>query len=298
MTHLASPPMAETGHPTVIAPPGSVDAHLHLFGPQDRYPLIPSPPYLTEDALPESVMAMHRALGIDHGVIVSGGAYGRSYEHLLSVLERFPAHFRGVAVLPTTVTDAELSRLHAAGVRGIRFVGDSAGDHVTHIDPVLASRVNELGWHVQFVAQRGELETHADRLLALPNAIVLDHFGGVDARLGIDGPGFRRVLELLDGGRTWVKLSGPMYPSDDDLPYADVAPLAHALVAHSPDRLVWGSDWPHLHMGERAMPDDAALLDLLLEWAHDPATRDRILGENARELYDFPSPPPERKPSE
>lgn len=290
MTHLAAPPDPHTTPPRLFCPPGSVDAHLHLFGPQSVFPLIADPPYLTGDALPESCMEMHHALGIDHGVVVSGGAYGRDTSHLISVLERWPQHFRGVAVLPEIVDDEELMRLNAAGVRGIRFVGDSGGHHVAHIEPYAASQVAELGWHVQFVAQPGELETHAERLRRLPTALVLDHFGGLDARRGTTQPGFKALLELLDTGRAWVKFSGPMYCTTSELPYPEVVPLAHALLAHAPERIVWGSDWPHLHMGGRSMPNDAALLDLLLEWVPDQPARDRVLGQNARELYGFPEP--------
>ncbi|MCU1420418.1 MAG: amidohydrolase [Microbacteriaceae bacterium] len=290
MTHTATPPRRDTGRPSFSPPRGSVDAHVHLIGPQSRYPLIPSPPYLSADALPEDCIAMHAALGIDYGVVVSAGAYGRGMEHLLHVLETWPEHFRGVAVLAADTAGAELLRLDRAGVRGIRFVGDSAGDHVSHIEPGLAERAHDLGWHVQFIAQRGELETHAERLLALPNDLVLDHFGGLDAARGTDQPALRTLLDLLDTGRVWVKLSGPMYASAAEFPYDGVTELARALVRHRPDRLVWGSDWPHLHMGDRLMPDDAALLDLLPDWVPDAAARDAILGANARALYGFPDP--------
>jgi 2-pyrone-4,6-dicarboxylate lactonase len=289
MVHLATPPDPDTSTPVVVCPPGTVDTHLHLFGPLDRYPLIPSPPYLTGDALPESGIAMHDKLGVDYGVLVSGGAYGRSCDYLLHVLDNWGDHFRAVAVPPADPTDAELDRLARAGVRGIRFTGDSAGTHVAHIEPELAARAFELGWHVQFVAQPGELESHADRLLALPNDLVLDHFGGVKVELGIDQPAVRLLLAMLDTGRVWVKLSGPMYSSRLEFPYADVGPLARLLVREAPERLLWGTDWPHLHMGERRMPNDAELLDLMLDWAPDERVRNRILSDNPRELYGFPT---------
>ncbi len=298
---LAPPPDPDTATPTVLAPPGAVDAHLHLFGPAERFPFIDNPPYRTGDALAESCLAMHRALGIDHGVIVSGGAYGRNHDQLRYVLERYPEHFRGVIVPPPALPDGELAELDRLGVRGIRFVGDSAGAHVAHIEPAVAEQVFEYGWHVQAVLQAGELDSHASRLLALPNDLVLDHFAGIEAAAGLDQPAVRLLLRLLETGRVWVKLSGPNYCSREPLPWPAVTPLARLLVRAAPERLVWGTDWPHLHMGAHRMPNDAELLDLLADWVPEPGQRDRILGANARQLYRIPEPvrrtPGRRHPS-
>jgi predicted TIM-barrel fold metal-dependent hydrolase len=285
MAHVATPPDPHPRKPRLVCPPGAVDSHLHLFGPAARFPFVPDAPYATGDALPETCIAMHDVLGIAHGVIVSGGAFGRNSDHLLDTLARFPDRFRGVAVPPRHLSASEIARMHKLGVRGIRFVSDAGGKHVAHIEPETARAVFAQGWHVQFIAQGVNLLDHAERLLALPNDIVIDHFGCVPAELGADQPAFRTLLKMLETGRVWVKLSGPMYCSKLAFPYPDVQPLAEALVRHAPERLVWGTDWPHLHMYERAMPNDGDLIDLLLGWVPDEAVRNRILAGNPRRLY-------------
>ncbi|GAA4330362.1 amidohydrolase family protein [Pigmentiphaga soli] len=287
MVHVAKPPDPNPVAPRLKCPAGAVDAHLHLFGPAERYPFVPETQYLSGDALPESCIAMHDVLGIAHGVIVSGGAYGRDPAHLLDVLARFPGRFRGVCVPADDLGHEQIAHMDALGVRGVRFVSDARGAHLPRILPDLAARVAEHGWHVQFYAQGTDIVDHAERLRRLPNQIVIDHFGSMPAELGVDQPAFRAVLDLLDTGRVWVKLSGPMYCSRQEFPYADIVPFAHALVRHAPERLVWGSDWPHLHMKERSMPNDGHLLDLLLDWVPDAATRDAILAANPARLYGF-----------
>ena len=288
MVHVAEPPDASTRRPRATCPPGAVDAHVHMFGPQSEFPLIDESPYVTADALPESCRAMHEAIGISYAVLVSGGGYGRSYEYLLHVLERSGGLLRGVAVPPETLSKREMNRLHAAGVRGIRFASDSAWTHVAHIDRRLARFVADWGWHVQFIPLRSvDIESHASRLLELPNDLVIDHFARVPAVAGVDQAVVRQLFRLLDTGRVWVKLSGPMYSSCLEFPYADVCPIAQALVRHAPERLVWGSDWPHLHMKGRQMPNDGDLFDLLACWVPDESIRNRILVDNAHILYDF-----------
>ena len=128
--------------------------------------------------------------------------------------------------------------------------------------------------------------------MALPGPLVLDHFAAIEAERGVEQPAFRTLLRMLDGGRTWVRLSGPMRCTGEEFPYPSVTPIARALVAHAPERLVWGSDWPHVNMQGRIMPNDGDLLDLLLDWAPDEAVRNRILSDSARMLYGFPDPAP------
>jgi predicted TIM-barrel fold metal-dependent hydrolase len=232
-----------------------------------QYSFHPDSPYRSADALPETVMAMHKVMGISHGVIVNGGGYGRDPRHLMDTLKRFPAYFRGVAVPPDHLIDAEINEMTAASMRGIRFVSQVRGTHLAPILPKLAAAVAERGWHVQFYGHGGDITDNADRLLALPNDIVLDRFGAIIAEKGLDQPAFKTILKLLDTGRVWVKLSGPMRCSRLEPPYADMTPFAHALVAHAPRRLVWGTNWPHLNMNDQIMPNDGDLLDLMLEWA-------------------------------
>jgi 2-pyrone-4,6-dicarboxylate lactonase len=290
MAQLTPPPDPNTKTPRLRCPPGAIDCHIHLFGPRERWPLDPSTVYETADALPETLMAMHEIMGLAGAVLVSGGAYGRNADHTLDVLRRFPTYFRGVIVPPDELPRAEIAAMHARGVRGVRFSTHPRGRHLAPILPKLAADVFEHGWHVQFYSHAGGIVEAADRLLALPNDIVLDHFGTVVASEGIDQPAFQTILRMLDTGRTWVKLSGPMRCSQLDPPYADMVPFARKLIAHAPERLVWGTDWPHPNMNEQVMPNDGDLLDLMLTWAPDEAVRNRILADNPRRLYDFPMP--------
>jgi predicted TIM-barrel fold metal-dependent hydrolase len=285
---LTPPPDPDFRKPRLVCPPGAVDCQVHLFGPASRYPFDPGSRYVSEDALPETNIALQDSLGLSHAVVVSGGGYGMSTRHLEDTLARFPDRFRGVALLPPEVTQAEMARLHALGVRGLRFVSPHHGAHLPHLSERVAAMAAELGWLVQFYPSPRDLEDHAPRLMALPNRVVLDHFAAVPAAGGVDQPAFRTVLRMLDSGKVWVRLSGPMRCTPEDFPYPSVAPLARALVKHAPERLVWGSDWPHVNMWNRAMPNDADLLDLLLDWAPEEAVRNRILADQARALYDLP----------
>jgi 2-pyrone-4,6-dicarboxylate lactonase len=288
MAQWTKRPDPETRTPRLRCPPGAVDCHFHLFGPAEQYAFHPDTVYYSHDALPETLISMHQTLGIANGVLVSGGAYGRDPRHLMDVLTRFPGYFRGVIVPPERIAPQELDAMHAAGVRGVRFSSHPRGRHLAPISPDLAATVAERGWHVQFYAHGGGIAEAADQLLALPNTLVLDHFGTVDATQGLDQPAFQTILRMLDTGRVWVKLSGPMRCTPSEPPYAELTKFAHALVRHAPERLVWGTDWPHPNMNDQAMPNDGDLLDLMLDWVPDTAARNRILAENARALYDFP----------
>jgi predicted TIM-barrel fold metal-dependent hydrolase len=291
MPPLTPPPDPNPRTPRLVCPPGAVDCQIHLFGPAAQYPFDPGSKYISEDALPETNIALQDKLGLSHAVIVSGGGYGMDTRHLEDTLRRFPDRFRGVALLPPGTTQAEMARLHALGVRGLRFVSPHHGAHLPHLDERMAAMAAELGWVVQFYPAQTDLLDFAERLTALKAPLVLDHFGAVPSAGGVDQPAFRAMLRLLDSGRAWVRLSGPMRCTKEDFPYASVTPMARALVAHAPERLVWGSDWPHVNMVGRVMPNDGDLLDLMLEWVPDQAVRDRILGIQARRLYDIPDPP-------
>jgi len=274
----------------VKSPPGACDSHIHLFGPASKYPFASDSPYSSQDALPETFMALADKLGVSRAVIVSPGGYGRNYQMLADTLQRYPDRFRGIALMPEEASAAEFARLTQLGVRGLRMMSAKRGSHVPNYSPEVAARAAEHGWHVQFYPHGTDILDYADKLLALPNTIVLDHFAAVPAAGGTDQPAFKTVLRMLDTGRVWIKLSGPMRVTPGDFPYAPVTPLAHALVRHAPERLVFGTDWPHVNMNDRGMPNDGDLIDLLGEWVPDTAVRNRILVDNACTLYGFPPP--------
>ncbi|VCU71464.1 4-sulfomuconolactone hydrolase [Pigmentiphaga humi] len=290
MPKQVPPPDPNPRKPNLRLPAGAVDSHIHLFGPSSQYAFHPDSRYVSEDALPETYIAMQEVLGLTRAVVVSGGGYGPDFRHLSAVLERFPERFRGVALLPETASAAEIRNLDRLGVRGARFHSPKHGGSIPELSKQTASKIADQGWHVQFYPYRGDLVEYADQLMDLPNVIVLDHFASVPAEEGVDHPSFQTLLRMLDSGRVWVKLSGPMRCFQGDPPYACVTPMAQALVRHAPERLVWGTDWPHVNMTGRVMPNDGDLVDLLAEWVPDPETRHRILVANPCELYGFEPP--------
>jgi 2-pyrone-4,6-dicarboxylate lactonase len=283
--NLTAPPDPHPRPPSFQTPAGACDTHFHLFGPASRYPFHPESRYVSADALPETYFDLQEVLGLSRGVLVSGGGYGTDYAHLEHALERFPGRLRGILLPPQDLTMQEIRRLDALGVRGMRFISPRRFSKLPALNESLAQRAfDAAGWQVHFYAG-GDLEAHSTRLKALPNTVVLDHFGGLDA----DRPQgeIDALLELLDSAKVWIKLSGPMRCTAAEYPYAAVVPIARRLVQHASSRLVWGSDWPHVNMNNRAMPNDGDLLSLLAEWAPDAAVRARILADNPAALFGF-----------
>ena len=287
MPKLTTGPDPHPKKPKIKAPPGACDTHIHLFGPAAKYPFAPDSPYIAHEALAETFMALQDTLGMSTAVIVSPGGYGRNYSLLADVLTKYPKRFRGIALVRDDIPKGELARLTRLGVRGMRMMSHARGQHVPNYSPNIAARVHEHGWHIQFYPHGADIVEYADKLMALPNSIVLDHFASIPAKGGIDQPAVKAVLKMLDSGRVWLKLSGPMRCTDEPPPYPSLTPLAHVFVKHAPDRMVWGSDWPHVNLDGMVMPNDGDLLDLLAEWVPDAAVRNRILTQNPKALYGF-----------
>ncbi|MBO9670602.1 MAG: amidohydrolase family protein [Sphingobium sp.] len=284
------PPDPNPRRPAHAVPPGSWDCHIHLFGPQRLFAFAPESPYVSDDALPDDYLALQDVLGLERAVVVSGGGYGTDYSHLKWVLEKHGDRLRGVMLPRPDFSTAEMEELNRLGVRGVRMFGAPPGnewDHLPRIDKRIAGMIQEMGWHVQYHSiTRDDIEGAADPLLTLPGTIVIDHLGMFDPRLGLDQPGFKAILRLLDSGRVWMKLSGPMRAArEEDYPYPSITPYAQALAKHAPERMLWGSDWPHVQMNGRIMPNDGDLLDLLALWVPDETTRFRILADNPLEIY-------------
>ena len=286
---LTQPPDPHPRSPGFEVPDGAIDCHIHLFGPASRFPFNPGSRYSCADALPSTYIAMQKVLGLSGAVVVSGGGYGQDTTHLEEVLSEYPRHFRGVALLPDDVTVEHLARLDRLGVRGARFVSAGHSGALPRLSSKVARRVADFGWHIQFYPARDDLVAHASELLDLGMTIVLDNFAAIPAAGGIHQPAFECLLKMLDSGRVWVKLSGPMRCDPNDFPYASVEPLARALLAHAPERLLWGSDWPHVNMNGRLMPNDGDLLDLFARWVPSESMRRRILVDHPRQVYGFES---------
>ena len=257
-----------------VLPAGSCDAHLHI---------IPEAP---ETALP-CYVAMRVALGLSRAVVVQAKAHGTDNTATLEAVAGLGAEARGIAVLHPGMTTAELRRLHDGGIRGLRFSLWRPSDAVCSLEMIepLAAAIAPLGWHVQLHlsgAQISDMEAMLDRL---PCPIVFDHMGRLPPAEGAAHPAFAVMARLLQRGRAWVKLGGAYLNTGVGPPYPDASRIARALVAEAPERLVWGTDWPHVT--ERDKPDDAGLLALLDEWAGSAEVRDRILVENPAKLYGF-----------
>jgi predicted TIM-barrel fold metal-dependent hydrolase len=277
----------DPGKPRLAIPLGSSDCHAHIFGSQDRYPYTPNRSYTPPEASIDAYRRMLAALGFARAVIVQPSVYGTDNRCTRDAVVASGGRWRGVAVVEPGVSDALLAELHAAGFRGVRinllFKGGLQLDALERI----ARAIQPLGWHVQLLLDGRDLPELAERLQRLPVDFVVDHMGHMPASLGVAHAGFQTLLQLLRGGRCWVKLSGAYRVSSKPQPYEDAVPFARALVETAPDKLVFGTDWPHPSISV-PMPQDANLLDLLPIWAPDEATRRRILVENPARLYDFP----------
>jgi predicted TIM-barrel fold metal-dependent hydrolase len=268
----------------VVPPPGSVDCHMHLY--DDRYPTAPGATLQPPNASFEDYRAMQQRLHLRRMVIVTPSTYGTDNRSMLDGLRAAGGDARGVAVVDGSISDSELEKLHAAGVRGIRFNLSYGGASLDDLEP-LAARVNALGWNVQVVAPGTQLIDLEDRLVKLPSRLVIDHMGHIPQPEGVKSAAFATLTRLLDKQRTWVKLSGPYIRSKEGAPsYTDVGIVAAELVRINPERMLWGSDWPHPTVTAEK-PNDAGILDLLAQWAPSEQDRARILRDNPVSLYGF-----------
>jgi len=278
--------MTPNAKPRLQTPNGACDTHIHIY--DARYPTAPGGPPPPPDALVPAYRLMQRRLGLERVVIVQPNAYGDDNRCTLEGMAAFGAGARGIAVAKPGVSDAELDRLTKAGVRGIRFMMLPGGPMRWEWLDEMAARVHPFGWHVQLQFDGRDFPKYEAQIRRLPGAFVVDHNGKFLEPVAIDHAAFKSFLKLVDTGRCWVKLSAPYETSKSGPPrYADVGLLARALVRAAPERMLWASNWPHPSAKREAMPDDADLLDLLLDWAPDDAARKRILVDNPTRLYGF-----------
>jgi predicted TIM-barrel fold metal-dependent hydrolase len=283
-------------------PAGACDCHTHIYGDPEQFPFIPGRVYTPEIALPAELAALHRALHIERVVIVTPSVYGSDNSATLYGMKERGADARGIAVIDDQTPESELDTLGQAGVRGVRLnlatVGISDPSIGRRQFQRAAERVRSRNWHVQMFTTLAMISALKDLVAASPVPVVFDHFGGAEAELGLQQPGFADLVELVRSGKAYVKLSGAYRASKLAPDYADVVPLAKALLAANPDRVVWGTDWPHPsgvtppgHKPTEVTPllqiDDGGLLNQLAVWAPDPAIRQKILVDNLARLYAF-----------
>lgn len=279
----AVPHSSGTAPPRLPTPALACDAHLHILDP--RFASTATPPVDMDLA---GYRRLQARIGTTRAVIVQAKVYGTDNACLLDAVAQLGNDAVGIAVVHPDVSDAELARLGAGRVRGLRFSIWNAADTITTAEMIepLAKRIAPLGWHTQLHMSADQLVAHAEMIARLPCPIVIDHMGRLPPARGIAHPAFDVMRRLLDGGRCWVKLSGAYLNTEVGGPdYPDATAVAKALVAFAPDRVVWGSDWPHVT--EPHKPDDADLLDLLATWAGNEPLRKQVLVDNPAKLYGF-----------
>jgi 2-pyrone-4,6-dicarboxylate lactonase len=274
--------------PAFQLPPGSVDAHCHVFGPGARFPYAPERKYTPCDAGKEKLWALRDFLGFERNVLVQATCHGADNRAVVEALRAAGERARGIATITTQTTDAELAELEAAGVRGARFNFVKRLVDVTPPDVLatLARRIAPLGWHVVVYFEAADLPDLESFLVDLPTLVVVDHMGRPDVSKPVDGPGFERFVKLMRTcPRIWSKVTCPDRLSLTGPPhYADFVPFARHLVEEFPDRVLWGTDWPHPNLRSH-MPDDGALVDLIPAIAPAAHSQRKLLVDNPRHLY-------------
>ena len=273
--------------PRFRPPAGAVDAHCHVFGPAALFPFAPERKYTPVDAPADQLFALRDHLGLSRNVIVQATCHGSDNSAMLAAIARSQGLARGVAVVSPTISDAELQRLHEGGVRGVRFnflkrlVGNAPKDAYRDI----AARLADLGWHIVVYFESAELDDLAPFLTSLPGTVVIDHMGRPDVSQGIKAKGFRAVQRLMDENeRFWIKATCPERLTEAGPPYDDVVPFGKTLVERYPDRVIWGTDWPHPNMRSH-MPDDGQLVDFIPRIAPTPELQKKLLVDNPMRLY-------------
>lgn len=274
--------------PAYLPPPGAVDAHCHVFGPGERFPFAPERKYTPCDASREQLLALRDFLGFSRNVVVQATCHGADNRALVDVLEHADGLARGVATVRASVSDGELAALHRAGVRGVRFNFVKRLVDALPFDELsaIAQRIRALGWHIVIYFEAEELPGLYDFFTSLPTVVVVDHMGRPDVSRPVDGPEFDLFLRLLrENGNFWSKVSCPERLSRLGPPgYDDVVPFARRVVEAFPDRVLWGTDWPHPNM-KNHMPDDGHLVDVIPRIATTPELQHKLLVANPMGLY-------------
>jgi 2-pyrone-4,6-dicarboxylate lactonase len=287
---LSPQPFPHTSRPSFDIPENACDAHCHVFSRRTAHTLQANRAYTPPEAPPAALRALHNALGIRRAVIVQASAHGRDNTNILAAVATDPANYRAVAAVTDETSDAELRRLHDGGVRAIRVnLVDRGGMPFTSVDAIfgMADRIHDMDWHVELLIHVEEHPDYRRLVTGLGVPVSVGHIGYTRVDRGLDHPGYQEFLAMLRDGFGWVKLSGLFrISSEPALPYSDTAHFARAVIEAAPDRIVWGSDWPHV-MQRGPMPDDGKLLDLLADWVPEAAERRRILVDNPARLYGF-----------
>jgi predicted TIM-barrel fold metal-dependent hydrolase len=283
-------PDPNTKKPNFVAPPKACDAHCHIFGPAAQFPFAEGRSYSPPDSGFDKFQKLQKTLGLERAVIVQATCHGTDNAVTLDAIARSGGRYRGVALVDETFSDDDYRKLDEGGIRGIRFsfarhIG--AAPDFSKVLPIV-KRVAPLGWHVVLYMEAVDIVENVKTLESMPAPVVIDHMGRVKARDGVGQEAFQLLLGLLrEKDDFWIKICGAERISSAGPPYTDAVPFAQACIAAAPDRVLWGTDWPHPNI-EGHMPNDGDLMNLLALYAPDEAVRNRILVDNPARLYGFP----------
>ena len=280
-------PDPDTRTPSFKAPAGACDAHCHVFGPASRFPYAADRSYTPPDAPREALAALHAKLGLERAVIVHASCHGTDNAATLDALEWAGGRWRAVAVIDDQFSEAELARMHDIGVRGARFnfVQHLGGRPEQKVFDRVVAQLVELGWHLVLHLDAKDIEELAPMCRKLPVPFIIDHMGRVVAKQGVEQPAFQALLGLMQLDNAWVKVCGSERVSTEGPPFTDAVPFARALVEAAPDRVLWGTDWPHPNV--KWMPNDGDLTGLIPLIAPTAALQQALLVDNPQRLYGF-----------
>jgi predicted TIM-barrel fold metal-dependent hydrolase len=283
-----APPDPNTRQPNFAPPPLACDAHCHIFGPGSRFPYAKDSPYVPPDAPFEGLQKLHSILGIQRAVIVHASCHGADMRATLDGIARSNGAYRGTAIIDESYSEKQLQQLHDGGIRGVRFnfVKHLGGRPDMQFFQKTIQRVQPMGWHLILHLDAQDLVEFKDLFKRIPVPMVIDHMGRVKAKEGLDQEPFKVLLSSLQNPNMWVKICGAERVSSMGPPFTDAVPFAQALIAAAPERILWGTDWPHPNVGAH-MPNDGDLMDLFPLMAPDPRAQRQILVDNPARLYGF-----------
>jgi 2-pyrone-4,6-dicarboxylate lactonase len=283
------PPDPQPVKPAHVLPPGACDAHCHVFGPASLFPYADDRSYTPPDAPVAQLRALHAHLGISRAVIVHASCHGTDNRVTLDAIASSNGAYRGVANVSPDISDNELADLDAGGIRGIRFnfVKHLGGVPDISVIETMVRRIAPLGWHIVLHLDAENILDHQDLLRKISVPFIIDHMGRVKADQGLEQKPFQLLLQLMrENPLAWVKICGAERVSAGKRPFLDAVPFAQALIATAPDRLLWGTDWPHPNIS-KDMPNDGELVDLFYQYTQDAAIQKKILVDNPARLYGF-----------
>jgi len=281
-------PDPNTRKPKFRLPPLACDAHCHVFGPAAKFPYAPDAPYCPPDAPFERLRKLHDTLGIERAVIVHASCHGSDMRVTLDAIARSNGRYRGTAIIDESYGDREFQTMHEGGIRGVRFnfVKHLGGRPDLGFFRKTVERVKSMGWHLILHLDSTDLVELRSEFMKLPVPMVIDHMGRVKAGDGLEQQPFKTLLEFMQNENCWVKVCGAERVSSKGPPFTDAVPFARALIEAAPDRILWGTDWPHPNVGKH-MPNDGDLVDLFALMAPEPALQHKILVDNPARLYGF-----------